>query len=227
MGQHEHALQVTRLFKSSRDFATQLDLAKEIVRIHDASVLPELEPYLTDENRHARGNAAVVFAGFGDDRGFDTIAAILKDYSPRPMGQGVVIACNGEKGCSNAQILADRHWAVQLLGDLKDPRAVPVLVPLLKDHDVQDIVPWSLALIRDHAAVAPLIETLHDPNPEIRWLAIQALAVLKAKEALPALQALVNDEAPVRFDRMDTVGSKAARAIDEINDYKTAIGNKQ
>lgn len=137
------------------------------------------------------------------------------------------IACNGVTGCSNAQILADRQWAVHLLGDLKDPRAVPVLAPLLKDPDVQDIVPWSLGLIGDHAAVPPLIETLHDSNPEMRWLPIQALAVLKAKEALPAIQALVNDDAHVRFDRMDTVGSKAERAIDEINDYKSAIGNKR
>lgn len=49
VAQHEHAVQVTRLFKSGLDFMTQFDSGKEIVRLHDASVLPELEPYLKAE----------------------------------------------------------------------------------------------------------------------------------------------------------------------------------
>lgn len=43
-----------------------------------------------------------------------------------------------------AQIAADRYYAAHLLGDLKDPRAVPVLVALLDDAEVNYIVPWSL-----------------------------------------------------------------------------------
>jgi hypothetical protein len=39
------------------------------------------------------------------------------------------------------QIGADRCYAAHLL--LKDPRGVPILVPLLKDREVNYIVPWS------------------------------------------------------------------------------------
>ena len=49
-----------------------------------------------------------------------------------------------------AQIRADRYYAAHLLGDLKDPRGVDVLIPLLNDEDVASIVPWSpAAALRD------------------------------------------------------------------------------
>lgn len=38
------------------------------------------------------------------------------------------------------QISADRYYAAHLLVDLKNPRAVPILVPLLKDPEVNSIV---------------------------------------------------------------------------------------
>jgi HEAT repeat protein len=71
------------------------------------------------------------------------------------------------------------------LGDLRNPRAVPILVPLLKDTEVNSIVPWALGQIADKSAVGPLIETLDDDNPSMRVLAIYALETLNAKEALP------------------------------------------
>ena len=46
-----------------------------------------------------------------------------------------------------AQVRTDRYYAAHLLGDLKDPRGVDVLIPLLDDDDVGYIVPWSLAQI--------------------------------------------------------------------------------
>ncbi|HWC17776.1 MAG TPA: HEAT repeat domain-containing protein, partial [Terriglobales bacterium] len=153
----------------------------------------------------------------GEDRGFDVICDILKDYSSRPRSQSMASACNGQTGCLHAQIRSDRYYAAHLLGDLKQTRAVPILVPLLKDPDVQHIVPWSLAQIGDHDAVAPLIETLKDPNPDMRWLAIDALANLKAKEALPHIHALLTDDTRIHFDSFSTVASKAAQAMEKIN----------
>ena len=47
------------------------------------------------------------------------------------------------------QIAADRYYAAHLLGDLRDPLAIPVLVPLLKDKEVNSIVPWALGEIGD------------------------------------------------------------------------------
>jgi hypothetical protein len=93
------------------------------------------------------------------------------------------------------QIREDRYYAAHLLGDLKDARAIPNLVPLLTDPDVTYTVPWSLGQIGDPSAIPPLTGSLSDPNPTMRVLAIYALAELKATEALPRLRMLLDDHA--------------------------------
>jgi HEAT repeat protein len=64
-------------FKTSHVFWQQFEAGQTLVKFHDRAVLEQLEPYLKDEDRHVRGNAAFVIAAFGDDRGFQTIARIL------------------------------------------------------------------------------------------------------------------------------------------------------
>jgi HEAT repeat protein len=76
------------------------------------------------------------------------------------------------------QITADRYYAAHLLGDLKDPRAVRVLVALRDEPEINYIVPWSLGGIRDKRAVAPLIQSLADSDPSRRVLAIYGLEKL-------------------------------------------------
>src|SRR5205085_4121202 len=145
-------------------------------------VLPQLQPWLTHEDRHLRGNAAFLFAGLGDPRGFDVLVAILGDRSEtREVHKISSVGLPWIQG----QISEDRYYAAHLLGDLKDPHAIPILVPLLKDQEVNYIVPWSLGQIGDRSAIQPLIATLSDQNPDIRVLAIYALVELKATEALP------------------------------------------
>src|SRR5439155_21677562 len=119
-------------FETITLFWRQFEVAKAMVAGKDTSVLPKLQSWLTHEDRHLRGNAAFVFAGFGDSRGFEVIAAILGDYAARPAGQGIP----GGRWSLPGQIRADRYYAAHLLGDLKDPRAVAILVPLLKDSEV-------------------------------------------------------------------------------------------
>src|SRR5581483_1696250 len=64
-------------FQNTQFFWEQFELAQRIVALHDRSVLPSLAPYLSNEDRHLRGNAAFVFARLGDDKGFDVIVSIL------------------------------------------------------------------------------------------------------------------------------------------------------
>jgi HEAT repeat protein len=69
------------------------------------------------------------------------------------------------------------------LGDHRDPRPVPILVLLLKDGEVNSIVPWALDPIGDKRAVGPLLDVLDDDSPSMRVLSIYALETLNAKEA--------------------------------------------
>jgi HEAT repeat protein len=197
----------------------QLEVGKQIVRIGDVRTLQVLEPWLGDEDRHLRGNAAFIFASLGDTRGFETLRGILTDRSYRPMGQGI------PGGSFNpaqpawwlpAQIRADRYYAVVLLGQLKDPRAFEILVPLLDDAEINYEVAWALGEIGDRRAIGPLIAVLRDRHALVRTLAIQSLEKLRATEALPAIRALLTDRALPGAGDQVSVGETAKAAIAKL-----------
>ena len=214
--------ELVRRFHSSQFFFDQFDVAKELVELHDPSVLPSLVGDLSNEDRHIRGNAAFVFAGLGDPRGFEVLLAILNDPSYRPAGQGAVftggISAPGTAPAYNVkpQITADRYYAAHLLGDLKDPRAVPVLVSLLDEPEVNYIVPWSLGEIGDKRAVSPLIHALADSDPSMRVLAIYGLEQLHATDAIPALRRLLEDHQRTTFGNQVPVADAARAAITKL-----------
>jgi HEAT repeat protein len=161
-----------------------------------------------------RGNAAFVFAGLVDERGLKVVYEILQDRSsPRPAGQGVPIA----PWSVAAQIKSDRYYAVHLLGLLKNPRAVAVLVPYLKDHDISYKVPWALGEIGDRAAIPPLIDALNDPSPDVRVASIEALEDLLATDALPRLRQLLQDNERIHTGSLETVSESAQSAITKLS----------
>ena len=152
-------------------------------------------------------------AGLAILAGFDVIVAILADRS----ANREIHAISSVGGPSlYGQIRQDRYYAAHLLGDLKDPRAIPILVPLLTDPDVNYIVPWSLAQIGNGSAIQPLIGALSDPNPSIRVLAIYALVDLKATEALPRLRQLLSDNEKSNFGKLESVADAARAAIAKL-----------
>jgi HEAT repeat protein len=210
--QRPSVAELLQQFESTTVFWRQIEVAKAIVAANDISVLPKLESWLTHEDRHLRGNAAFIYGRLGDPHGFDVIVAILGDHSERPEAQGIP----GGRWSLQGQIRADRYYAAHLLGDLKDPRAVPILVPLLKDTEVNYIVPWSLGQIGDRSAVQPLIRALRDQNPSMRVLAIYALVELKATEALPSLRQLLGDNERSNFGKLESVDEAAQAAIAKL-----------
>src|SRR5262244_3693036 len=81
--QRPSVTELLQQFESTRVFWQQFEVAKAIAAVKDNSVLPKLQSWLTHEDRHLRGNAAFIYAGLGDPRGFDVIVSILRDYSER------------------------------------------------------------------------------------------------------------------------------------------------
>jgi HEAT repeat protein len=203
-------------FKSEKVFWRQFAIAKEIVDRRDMSVLPSLVAWLSHEDRHVRGNVAFVFAGLGDARGFQSITDILTDRSDRLEGQGIAMAPSDGRYRVERQIAADRYYAAHLLGDLRDPRAVPILVQLLKDTEVNSIVPWALGQVGDKRAIAPLLDVLDDDSPSMRVLSIYALEALNAKEALPRLISLLDDDRKSNFGAQVSVAEAAKGAIAKL-----------
>jgi HEAT repeat protein len=202
-----------RQFVNEKVFWKQLEIAKKLVATQDRSVLNALDVWLNDDDRNLRGNVAFVFAGLGDERGFVVITTILNDRSDRPEGQGQPGGSSDGRYHVEQQIRADRYYAVNLLGNLKDRRAVPILIPLLTDLQLKYEVPWALAEIGDRAADEALIARLSDYDPSMRVFVIQALGKLGAKEALPNLRALLNDNEKSRLGTPVTVAQAASAAI--------------
>jgi len=200
-------------FKQERVFWRQFEIGEALAESGDRSAIKELEGWLTHEDRHLRGNVAFVLGRLGDPRGFDTIADILTDRSPRPEGQGIP----GGKWSLPAQIRSDRCYAAHLLGDLKDPRGVDVLVSLFNDDHCAYVVSWSLAQIGDSRSIAPLIKHTEQDDPALRALAISALEKLNARDALPRLRELLQDKRKSNFGSQITVSEAARRAIAVIS----------
>lgn len=203
-------------FKNERVFWKQIEIAKAIAGKYDASVLPPLADWLGHQDRHIRGNVAFIFASFGDPRGLQTIADILADRSERPEGQGISGAPSDGRYRFGRQVAADRYYAAHLLGDLRDPRGLALLLPLLDDPETRSIVPWSLGQIGDEQAIPPLIAALDNDDPSSRVLVIYALEALRAKEAIPRLLTLVNDDRKSRFGALVTVSEAAKAAIAKL-----------
>jgi HEAT repeat protein len=196
-------------FRPETVFWRQFEIGRALADSASLAQVRDLEKALTLEDRHARGNVAYVLARLGHPTAFRVIADMLTDRSPRPEGQGVP----GGRWTLSAQIRADRYYAAHLLGDLGDPRAVAILIPLLDDRDVQSVVPWSLTQIGDRRAVPALMSTLDRPDPSMRVLAISALEKLGALEALPTLRGLLKDGRKSNFGETITVAEAARHAI--------------
>jgi HEAT repeat protein len=199
-------------FRQEPVFWRQLEIGRGLAATGDRDVVVALAPWLTHEDRHIRGNVALVLGWLGDPRGFTTIAEILADRSERSAGQGIATA----NWSARAQVRSDRYYAAHLLGDLEDPRGVALLVPLLNDPDTSSIVPWSLAEIGDGRAIAPLISQLERDDPSARVLAIYALETLNAREALPKLSELQQDNGQTDLGERTSVAEAARRAIAAI-----------
>jgi HEAT repeat protein len=197
-------------FRASAVFWRQFDIGKKIVGLQSSEAFSGLEPWLTHEDRHIRGNVAFVFAALGDQRGLEVIAAILNDQSDRPEGQGVPAG----RWSLNGQIRADRYYAVHLLGEIRHARGVDWLVPLLTDEQVNYKAAWALGEIGDSRAIGPLIDGLRDMKALMRISAIHGLEKLRAKEALPYLRGLQNDrELPSAGDQVSVADTARAATL--------------
>jgi HEAT repeat protein len=213
----EHPL--VERFEEPQYFFQQFDVAVAIVAARDRGVLPELEEWLRNEDRHVRANAAYVFAGFGDDRGLDTLFQILDDRTDRPLGQGITDLSfnpNADGWWIPSQIKADRYYAVHVLAGLRDGRTLGALLPLLDDPDVNYKVAWALGEIGDPRAIPGLIDALRDPNAVVRAISIQSLVQLRAIEAIPYIESLLADSSVPSADIRVPISETAQVALDSL-----------
>jgi HEAT repeat protein len=148
----------------------------------------------------------------------DAILAELKDTTPRADREGRIRSDGRPDTDGIQQKRQDRYYAVHVLGLLKDKRAVPDLIPFLKDTEINYKVAWALGEIGDPEAIEPLIEALGDKNPDVRVIAIGSLAKLEAHSAVPRLRLLLKDTQKSSFGDQVSVDASAREAITKLEE---------
>ena len=129
--------------------------------------MPELARMLASKNRGVRCKAGWAIARLGDDRGLLAVIAELKDTSPRPGVREGITSGDGVSDIED-QVGQDRFYAVQVLGDLGDRRAVPALIEALKDPAIGYRAAMALGDIGDPRAAGGLKEMLKSAGPDER-----------------------------------------------------------
>jgi HEAT repeat protein len=181
---------------------------------------PDGEYSVTDEQRSRRDvaqNAAEALGNLGAPA-LDVLMAAFKDKDEDLSGYGnaglvkmgapAVDALIAEVRDPNSGV---RSGAVQILGKIKDPRAVESLVEVLQVKDLQWNAAYALGEIRDPRAVDGLIACLQNKDAEFREAVASALGEIKDPRADAALIAALKDPEV-------KVLHAAANALGQIND---------
>ena len=169
-------------FENTTAFWEQFEIAKKIGALHDNSVL-------TGSNL---GSAVRTCTAEATRRSYSQNSAMVGGFKLSRLFWRTVHP-NVQCSVSTTQVARALSYKFgktaitpcTFFGDLKDVRAVPILVPLLKDGEVKEVVPWSLGEIGDKSAIPPLKEALGDNSLTMRASALRALEKIEAKEGLP------------------------------------------
>jgi hypothetical protein len=114
---------------------------------------------------------------------------------------------------SKSKLNFSRKDAVQVvhaLGRLKDPKAVPALgqsVLIFKDTEFKMAVLNALQKIGGPEATSAVMKSLKDPDPKIRFQAMDMVSHIKSSAAMEAvLPVLLDEDANIRWKAVHTLG---------------------
>lgn len=182
-------------FKAEPWFWKAADIAEEINRRKDTSVIPQIAPMLETRDRHTRCIVAYMLAALGDERGFPILLAEAGDMSP---DREITETQSDGKPYLEGQIRQDRYFAMLVLARLGDKRAAPALIGYLDDPDLDYQAAYALGCVGDVKAIPALKACLARPDDTpMRSLPIavaHALMKLGDAQGLITVKALQADE---------------------------------
>jgi HEAT repeat protein len=130
----------------------QWQAQRELLRLRDRTLVPDLLAALDTPDRHIQGLVAAVLGTMGDQRAVLPLIQLLRRAKPGSVTETV--------RDTYANVRAQAAWA---LGSLGDRQAVEPLIEVLGDEDewTRGNAAQALARLRDLRAVEPLIAVLH------------------------------------------------------------------
>jgi len=209
-------------FRAAENSWTQAEVGKKLIVLGDKSIVPDMAKILKSEDRRERCNAAWVLAGLGDRRGLSALLAELKDTGQRPTK---LIRSDGTPNVPG-QIAQDRYYAVHVLGELGDQKAVPELIEVLKDESLNYKAAIVLGSLGDRRAIPALKEMLNTCRPDHRLWAGSGLGKLGDPLGVPTVaEFLKHPQWTQRRHAADALGEfQDKRALPALTD---ALKDKQ
>ncbi|ADC46885.1 HEAT repeat-containing protein [Methanobrevibacter ruminantium M1] len=148
------------------------------------------------------------------EKSIDELILDLKDEDDFVREEAIgSLELKGEEAvCPLIEALGQRNkdikiGAAQVLAAIGDKRAIPALVATLGDRNklVRREASTALTTMGDEA-IEPVIAELDNPKWRVRGAACWVLGALDAKEALPKLEELLNDESSfVQYGAKDAI----------------------
>jgi HEAT repeat protein len=208
-------------------------------RMKSDAAVTALVGLMSDESDDVRMTAARSLAAIGDPAAVEALATALADSSRWTattvaqdlieMGPAAVpsllkiasAANSGEAGAHQAAVTA-----VRVLGEIRDPRAEPVLIQLLEgagDFNVRARAAAALGSVGGPLAPPALRDALRDGAWQVRAQAAASLGALGDRQGIPALSAAVEDENWwVRVNCAEALGTLGEPGREALRSLSTA-----
>jgi HEAT repeat protein len=143
--------------------------------------------------------------------GIDGVQAKLSEFEPD------VLFAIFQEILSNDKTM--RKVTARAMMQVDNQRAIPLLLPLLNDSDIEMRFHLCglLSVYGSNREVEALVPILHDPEPDVRHIAAFALGKIGDENALPALEWVVANDKGTDYEGrpIHVMASEAIQAIKE------------
>ncbi len=203
---------------TDRRSAKRVEGAEKLGRMMSRQPLPDLVRLMQDPIPEVRIRAAKALGSIG---GLEAVASLLGALRDTNRWSALRIAdiLAGLGQAAVQPLLQEfprlpplaRVPAIDILGRLRSPEAVPLLVSLLSDADenARARAAHSLGVVGDPRAAPELVRALEDPAWPVRAMAAKALGMLAGTAGIRALEAALADrEWWVRSNAADALRQK-------------------
>jgi len=167
----------------STDPSIRRESAEALATLDQSQAVNPLIDGLRDENPGVQEAAAAALIRIGGSRVVSSLVPLLRED------------------------VGTRNLALEVL-EQTGSAGLDILLPLLShdDTNIRKFVVDTLSKLGDHRAIAPLIESLQDREPNVRGSAAEGLGYLRAREAVPQLLGLLDDNEWVVFTVIEALG---------------------
>ncbi len=207
-----------RLKLADRRSARRVEGAEKLGRMMSRQPLPDLVRLMQDPVPEVRIRAAKALGNIGGLEAVESLLGALRDTNRwSTLRIADILAGLGQAAVQ--PLLHEfprlppmaRVPAIDILGRLRSPEAVPLLVSLLSDADenARARAAHSLGVVGDPRAAPQLVQALQDAAWPVRAMAAKALGMVAGAEGIAALEgALADREWWVRSNAADALRQK-------------------